>query len=156
MYLNNVFFSSSTHPGRSLLIFAFLHSRCHGDGLVTVLRPGVGRVSRGDAVVAFPRRAHTLPVAGARLIELHGRPVLHRRQESRDMGETSGAPSEDALCVHARTLSDFTGPCQDKEYPSMHRDCGYRLRLPSRLLEEVGRCLPPCCFCYQSCNYCVV
>lgn len=68
------------HPDRSLFIFAllepFLQPRRHSDHLIAVLRPGFGRVARGDAVVAFARGAHALPVACAWLIELHGRTVL--------------------------------------------------------------------------------
>lgn len=71
----------------SLLLLAVLEAlvgpRCHGDHLVGVLRARLGRVSRGDAVVAFARGAHALAVARARLIELHGGSVLrgHGRRE---------------------------------------------------------------------------
>ena len=64
----------------SQFIFAFLKPLlqpcCHGDDLITVLCPGFRRVAHRDAVVAFARGAHALPVACAWLIELHGWTVL--------------------------------------------------------------------------------
>lgn len=68
------------HPDCSLFIFAFLKPLlkpcCQSDDFIAMLRPGFRWVAHRDAVIAFACRAHALPVACARLIELHGWSVL--------------------------------------------------------------------------------
>lgn len=67
-------------PNQSLHLLAFLKHLlqpcCQGNDLEAVVRRGFGRVAHGDAVVAFACWTHAFPVAGAWLIELHGRTVL--------------------------------------------------------------------------------